>query len=157
MPEEARVLEELYVAKKDHPIAVLARKSGVPVEVVSDEVMAKLTSTVTPQGIVGVARFLDIDIDSLDSQDAGVAILCSGRDPGNAGTVLRSAGASGTDAVLFSGESVDVYNPKTVRASAGALFHVPVVRDVELKIAIEAVRAMPEGRAELRAIGLPHT
>jgi TrmH family RNA methyltransferase len=49
------------------------------------------------------------------------------RDPGNAGTVLRSAEAGGADGVIFCDGSVDVYNPKTVRASAGALFHVPVV------------------------------
>ena len=135
------ILEELYVSKKEHPVAVRAREAGIPVEVVSDEVMSKLTSTVTPQGILGIARFLDEAIDALDIRTGCVAVLCAGRDPGNAGTVLRSAGASGADAVVFTGESVDVYNPKTVRASAGSLFHVPVVRDTELRSAVDALRA----------------
>jgi TrmH family RNA methyltransferase len=62
------------------------------------------------------------------------------RDPGNAGTVLRSVDAAGGDAVLFSARSVDVYNAKTVRASAGSLFHVPVVRELDTAVAIEDLR-----------------
>lgn len=54
-----------------------------------------------------------------------MVVLVDVRDPGNAGTVLRTADAAGVSAVIFSGESVDPYNPKTVRASAGSLFHVP--------------------------------
>jgi TrmH family RNA methyltransferase len=54
-----------------------------------------------------------------------VVVMVDVRDPGNAGTVLRTADASGVNTVLFSGETVDPYNPKTVRSSAGSLFHVP--------------------------------
>jgi TrmH family RNA methyltransferase len=133
-------LEELYVTDQSHPVAVRARTSGVSVEVVTEEVMAKLTSTVTPQGLVAVAPFLDGGIEVLGRAGACVAVLCAGRDPGNAGTVVRSACASGADAVAFAGDSVDVYNPKTVRASAGALFHVPIVRDVALREVVDAIR-----------------
>src|SRR4029078_12511449 len=63
------------------------------------------------------------------------------RDPGNAGTVLRSADAAGAGGVVFTETSVDVYNPKTVRASAGSLFHLPVVRDVSTTAAIEHLRS----------------
>jgi signal transduction histidine kinase len=66
--------------------------------------------------------------------------LSSVRDPGNAGTVLRSADAAGADGVVFSSDSVDVYNPKAVRASAGSLFHLPIVRDVETPDAIAQLR-----------------
>ena len=63
--------------------------------------------------------------------DGCVAVLHEVRDPGNAGTVLRSADAAGAGGVVFTETSVDVYNPKTVRASAGSLFHLPVVREVD--------------------------
>ena len=107
-----------------------AMAAGVALIEVSAEVMERLTSTVTPQGLVGVAPFLDVPLDGLSRELGCVAVLCAVRDPGNAGTVLRSADASGADAVVFTSESVDVYNPKTVRASAGSLFHLPVVRGV---------------------------
>ena len=57
-----------------------------------------------------------------------IVVLVDVRDPGNAGTVLRAADASGVDAVVYAGDSVDPYNPKTVRSSAGSLFHVPLRR-----------------------------
>ena len=89
--------------------------------------MAKLTSTVTPQGIVGVSPFVDVGSDALPV-DGCVAILHEVRDPGNAGTVLRSADAAGAGGVVFTSSSVDAYNPKTVRSSAGSIFHLPIVR-----------------------------
>jgi TrmH family RNA methyltransferase len=101
--------------------------------------MGRLTSTVTPQGLVGVARFLDRPIEALD-EASSVVVLHAVRDPGNAGTVLRSADAAGIDGVVLSGSSVDVYNPKTVRASAGSLFHVPVVRDADTVEAMGRLR-----------------
>ena len=67
-----------------------------------------------------------------------VVVLVDVRDPGNAGTVLRAADASGSTAVVFAADSVDPYNPKTVRASAGSLFHVPLaVRHDPLALAAE--------------------
>ncbi len=68
-------------------------------------------------------------------------ILASVRDPGNAGTVLRTADAAGADAVLFAGSSVDPYNSKCVRASAGSLFHLPVVTGTPVPDAVQALRA----------------
>ena len=92
--------------------------------------MRRLTSTVTPQGVVGVAPFGDVGLETLPA-DGCWTILHEVRDPGNAGTVLRSSDAAGAGAVVFTIDPVDVYNPKTVRASAGSLFHLPVVRGVE--------------------------
>jgi TrmH family RNA methyltransferase len=67
--------------------------------------------------------------------------LANIRDPGNAGTVLRAADAAGADAVIFSTNSVDVYNPKVVRSTTGSLFHLPFALDVEIEDAISALRA----------------
>ncbi|HEX6208252.1 MAG TPA: TrmH family RNA methyltransferase [Actinomycetota bacterium] len=117
-----------------------ARESGVRTEAVTQQVVEHLTSTVTPQGIVGVATYVDVPLGELQPDPSLVAVLSSVRDPGNAGTILRTADAAGADGVVFGRESVDVYNPKTVRASAGSLFHLPVARDVDVAEALEALR-----------------
>jgi TrmH family RNA methyltransferase len=130
----------LFCTDPAHPLAERARGSGLEVVHVGEDVMNRLTGTVTPQGLVAVARFVDIPFEDLGPDLACVALLHAVRDPGNAGTVLRSVDAAGADAVLFSSGSVDVYNAKTVRASAGSLFHVPVVREVDTPAAIEALR-----------------
>jgi TrmH family RNA methyltransferase len=70
-----------------------------------------------------------------------VAICADVRDPGNAGTVIRTADAAGADAVVLAGTSVDAYNPKTVRASAGSLFHVPLAVEPDVPAAVDAARA----------------
>jgi RNA methyltransferase, TrmH family len=132
-------LEQLYVSDDLDPLAVRARESGVEVLAVSHEVMARLTSTVTPQGFVGVAPFLDTALEALPAEGC-VPILHEVRDPGNAGTVLRSADASGARGIVFTASSVDVYNPKTVRASAGSVFHLPVIRGVSTQDAVAATR-----------------
>ncbi|WP_034277945.1 TrmH family RNA methyltransferase [Actinospica robiniae] len=119
----------------------LARAHGAAVAVATDEVLASLGDTVTGQGLVGVCRFLDRPLSEvLDGPLRLVVLLAHVRDPGNAGSVLRAADAAGADAVLVSGESVDVYNAKAVRASVGSLFHLPVVTGVDLPAAAAALR-----------------
>ena len=139
LAEEGRLLS-LFVLDDLDPLAVRARQAGVPVEQVSDRVMERLTSTVTPQGVVGIAPFVDVGIDDL-SPPGAVAVLHEVRDPGNAGTILRSADAAGAAGVVFAGTSVDAYNPKGVRASAGSIFHVPIVRDIGTADALASLRA----------------
>ena len=122
----ARV-EALYVAPgTDDPIVARAHDAGLRVFELADGVMEQVADTVTPQPVIAVAADVDVDLDVL--RDAALVLVCVDvRDPGNAGTVLRSAEAAGVGGVVFCDGSVDLYNPKTVRASAGALFHVPVV------------------------------
>jgi signal transduction histidine kinase len=103
--------------------------------------MARLTSTVNPQGPVGVVPFLDVALDRLGPEAGCVAILAAVRDPGNVGTVLRSADAAGAGGVVVSSASVDIYNPKAVRASAGSLFHLPIVRGVGIEEAVTQLRS----------------
>jgi TrmH family RNA methyltransferase len=116
-----------------------AAKVSVPVRPVTSEVMGHLTSTVTPQGVVAVAEFVDVPLSNV-VEGGLVPVLVEVRDPGNAGTILRSADAAGAEAVIFTTSSVDVYNPKTVRATAGSLFHVPVVRERGLDEVIHTLR-----------------
>jgi TrmH family RNA methyltransferase len=120
-------IEGLYVVEgTSHPVVDAALARGIRVDDLAAGVMEHVADTVTPQPIVAVAGYVDVALAAL--RDADLVVVCVDvRDPGNAGTVLRSAGAGGAGGVVFCDGSVDVYNPKTVRASAGALFHVPVV------------------------------
>src|SRR5204862_7042958 len=94
-----------------------------------DDALAALAETVQPQGLVAVCTAIDVPLDeALRRRPSLVAVLADIRDPGNAGTVLRTADAAGAGAVVFAGEAVDPYNGKAVRAAAGSLFHVDVVR-----------------------------
>jgi TrmH family RNA methyltransferase len=105
-----------------------ATAAGAAVYTVSGEVMTELAQTVTPQGLLAVCRFLDVPLEQLTAAAPRLVVLLANvRDPGNAGTVLRTADAAGADGVIFSDASVDPYNSKCVRASAGSLFHLPVV------------------------------
>ena len=145
---------ELFVtaearARHEDLVTAMAR-AGIPVHAVSGEVMAELAQTVTPQGLLAVCGFVDVPLgQAIAALPPGpgqehaprlVALLASVRDPGNAGTVLRTADAAGAQAVLFSDASVDPYNGKCVRASAGSLFHLPLVAGVPADRAVSALR-----------------
>jgi TrmH family RNA methyltransferase len=91
-------------------------------------VLERIADTVTPQPVLAICRTFDVPLATV--ADASFVVVCLDvQDPGNAGTIFRSAEAAGAGAVVFGGVSVDPFNPKTVRASAGSLFHVPVVVD----------------------------
>ena len=103
-----------------------AAAAGAQVHTLAAGVIERVSDTVTPQPVIATVPFVDVPLDALRTADL-VVVCVDVRDPGNAGTVLRSAEAAGAGGVVFCDGSVDVANPKTVRASAGALFHVPVV------------------------------
>ncbi|MEA3057108.1 MAG: methyltransferase, TrmH family [Actinomycetota bacterium] len=108
------------------PLLQRALDAGVRVHTLQAGLIERVADTVTPQPVMAIAPWVDVPLD--DVADADFLVVCVDvRDPGNAGTVLRTAEAAGASAVVFCDGSVDVFNPKTVRASAGSLFHVPVV------------------------------
>ena len=103
--------------------------------------MAELAQTVTPQGLLAVCPFIDVPLAELLAGPLRlVVVLANVRDPGNAGTVLRTADAAGADAVIFAGDTVDPYNSKCVRASTGSLFHLPFATGVPVAEATEGLR-----------------
>jgi TrmH family RNA methyltransferase len=115
---------------------------GARVSPVTEDALAALAETVQPQGLVAVCAFVDVPLDEALARRAPLmAVLAEVRDPGNAGTVLRTADAAGAGAVVFAGEAVDPYNGKCVRASAGSLFHVDVVRAPEPAVVVGALRS----------------
>jgi RNA methyltransferase, TrmH family len=123
-----------------------AADAGVDVIEVAPQVLGVLTETVTPQGVVAVARSTEVSLEDLGSDPQLVLVLAGVTDPGNAGTLLRSAAAAGADGVVFAEGSVDPFNPKVVRSSAAALFRVPIVRAVPLE---EVAVAMKESGCTL--------
>jgi TrmH family RNA methyltransferase len=89
-------------------------------------VVAKVADAVTPRPVLAVATRPDVSLDDVSGAD--LVVVCAGlQDPGNAGTVVRTAEAAGAGAVIFADDTVDVFSPKSVRASAGSLFHVRLV------------------------------
>jgi RNA methyltransferase, TrmH family len=127
---------------RHHDLVTAVAAAGIPVHVVSGEVMDELAQTVTPQGLLAVCGFVDVSLAEITAggQPRLVALLANVRDPGNAGTVLRTADAAGAHAVVFADASVDPYNGKCVRASAGSLFHLPVVAGARLEDVVVTLR-----------------
>ncbi|MBC7633216.1 RNA methyltransferase [Aeromicrobium sp.] len=119
-----------------------ARQSGVQWHVVDDDVVDGISDAASPQGLVARCASVVLDLDGLPA-DASLVVVCVDmRDPGNAGAVIRCADAAGADAVVLCADSVDPTNPKAVRASAGSLFHLPVIvhRDLADVVAVLAAR-----------------
>ena len=125
---------------------------GVRVSVGPSGALADLTDTVHPQGLLAICRSVDVPLAAALSGSPRLVVLCDQiRDPGNLGTVVRCADAFGADAVLVSRDSVDLYNPKAVRASTGSLFHLPLAVEVDLDEAVDLARSA--GLAVLGADG----
>nr|WP_179429911.1 RNA methyltransferase [Spelaeicoccus albus] len=121
-------------AAERHPeILDRAAARGVEFRECTDDVLAEMADTVHAQGMIVVCDFLDVSLESvLDARPRLVAVLSQVRDPGNAGTIVRAADAAGADAVIVTDASVDLYNSKTVRSTAGSVFHLPIVVGVPL-------------------------
>ena len=113
--------------------------SEVDVIEVSEPVMAAMTTTITPQGILAICSLPKTSFDGLKTNGKSRFIyLHEIQDPGNAGTILRTADAMGVDAVIASSGSVDMYSPKVVRATAGSLWHVPLFTGVTFEQILKA-------------------
>ncbi len=133
---EALLVDEEFLKKNTADNLILkAKKNNIEVFQVSEREIEKLSDAVTAQGIVGIVRMkmemADRFWQSLQTQSVIVA-LDSVADPGNLGTILRTCDWFGVDGVLLSEDTVDLYNPKVLRATMGAVFHVPILTGVGL-------------------------
>lgn len=141
------------VAEPGAPADLLerARSAGAAVHEVPPGSLATAVDTQTPQSVSAIAHIpADPDLDDDPRGPVRLAVVAVGmNDPGNAGTILRSADAAGVDLVVFCDDSVDPYNPKCVRASAGSLFRLPVIRAAESAAILGAMTA-----AGIRSLGL---
>ncbi|OFR86909.1 RNA methyltransferase [Micrococcus sp. HMSC067E09] len=147
-PELAALVDE--VASLRPSAAGLSHDDGrspsgrrVAVRRASDEVLTAMSDAVTGQGILIVAALpqaMGLDQVLTQGRVRLAAVLCRVQDPGNAGTILRAADAAGADAVLLTTGSVDLFNPKVVRSTAGSIFHLPVVTGLSLDASVDALR-----------------
>lgn len=147
----------LFVDESGNNIAELsraARARKVPVMEVAEPVMRAIASTATPPGLVAVCEFVDWGAADLLRRKLSLVVVLAGvRDPGNAGTIVRSCAAIGVDALFLGDTTVDIYNPKFVRATAGSMFNLPFARNVEIpwlleelgKGALNRIAADPKG------------
>ena len=136
------VVEVFATAGAERALRDQAEAAGARWSEVADDVVAAVADTVTPQGVVAVCRFLDVAIDEVFAPGTSLVVIgVDVRDPGNAGALLRCADGVGADGVVLGGESVDPYNPKVVRASAGSLFHLPVAVHTDLPSLAAVARA----------------
>lgn len=137
----ALTVETVFVAADaDDELIGRCREAGVDVVAVTDDALAIMATTVTPQPAVAVVEQpAEVDLGSVNPH-GHVVVLDALQDPGNAGTILRSAEASGASLVVFGSGSVDAFAPKVVRASAGSILRMPVWRG-EAASAISRLRA----------------
>ncbi|TWD73229.1 TrmH family RNA methyltransferase [Kribbella amoyensis] len=143
--EHRELVVEVYaepdVATRHRDLRDLTDVAGVPWYEVNRAAIEALSETVTSQGVVAVCSLVDVPLEEAVRPGARlVAVGFQVRDPGNAGTLIRTADAAGADAVVLSAESVDPHNPKAVRASVGSIFHVPIATEVEITAAAKAWR-----------------
>lgn len=118
-----------------------ARAHDIPVAGLTARAAQKLAETETPTGVFAVCRLLDAALeDVLRASPTLLAVAVEPREPGNVGTLIRTADAMGADAVVLLGDAVDPHNGKAVRASAGSVFHLPVVRQRDTDAALRAIR-----------------
>ena len=128
--------------------------SAINIIDVSDEVMKEMSETITPQGVLAICLIPKNGFSSMKLDGRRRYIYLSEiQDPGNAGTILRSADAFGMDGVITSPGSVDMFSPKVARSTAGSLWHLPVFESIELsnvlKQEIQAISLGAEGKKPL--------
>lgn len=107
-------------------LAARATQQGVRVFHLAPGVLERVASAAAPQPVLGAVRLPLVELEAVSCTAGVVLVLHDVRDPGNAGTLVRSADAAGASGVVFTGQSVDPFNPKTLRATAGSVFHVPI-------------------------------
>lgn len=138
-----------YAPDADQDLIADARAAGAQVHELAPGVMESVADAVTPQAVCAVLPCVDVALDAL-APDGVVVVAVDVRDPGNAGTLIRSAAAAGARGVVLCDGCVDLYNPKTVRATAGAMLRLPVVTSLPVDAVLRGLGAA--GRRRLAAV-----
>ena len=136
----AFVTEEAASKDRVKKILETLEGKGSPVYVVSDKLYRKAAATEEPQGLLLVMRREKAELDSVNCGKSFLVVLDGVQDPGNAGTMIRLADAAGMDGVILLKGSVDAFSDKTVRATMGSVFHIPICSNTDRKEFMEFVR-----------------
>jgi TrmH family RNA methyltransferase len=143
---------------KNADVVGLASAAGVDIEQVSEQVLAQMADTTTPQGVIAVSQMTQTTMaEILQGAPSLLVVLDRVSDPGNAGTIIRAAVAAGAQGVIVTTDSVDVYNPKVVRSTTGSIFHIPIATGVSLDDALTALKkaSIQVIAADMTGIPLP--
>ena len=125
--EECFYCPEMFLGENEFPFLEKLKSSGVEVTEVSEHVLAKMAYRDRPEGLIAVAFMMEHSLDALPVVKSGLYLIAEALEkPGNLGSILRSADASGVDGLIICDRCTDIYNPNTIRASTGALFSVPL-------------------------------
>lgn len=117
--------------------SIMADKS---IFVISDAIFDSISDTQSPQGILAVVKQNDLDFETFDDNGQFIVLLENVQDPGNLGTVIRTADACGVDLVILSDDCADIYNPKVVRSTMSSLFHVPVCKVKDMWACVQQLK-----------------
>jgi len=119
-------IEQLYVSESMERAGKIDLSKYRSIEVVSDEVFKSFSATVTPQGVMAVVKMPKGELKT-DLEKSTILILDGIQDPGNLGTIMRTAEAAGVSGIIMSPDCVDIYNPKVIRSTMGSIFRVPFI------------------------------
>lgn len=135
------VSESYYERLENDDRALYNRLQTIPMEIVSDKVFKEISETMTPQGILAIVRQPEYQLEQLlEPEEVHLMILEDLRDPGNLGTIIRTAEGAGVTGIILSKASVDVYNPKVIRSTMGAIYRMPFVYVDEFMDTIETMK-----------------
>ncbi|GKX28385.1 RNA methyltransferase [Vallitalea longa] len=140
-------MTETFFEKEQNLVKGFIEKK-VKIEIVNDSVMKHISNSVTPQGILGIIRIVPMKLNIMINSNPLIIILENIQDPGNLGTIIRTCDAVKASGVIISKGSVDLYNPKVVRATMGSIFRVPVITDSDL---IEDIKILKSNNIEIIA------
>jgi len=118
----------------------LVRKIDTEYEIVSDNVFSQMSDTKTPQGILAIVKMLEHSINDFFNAIPLIIIIENLQDPGNLGTIIRMGEGAGVSGVIMSSNTVDIYNPKTIRSTMGSIFRVPFVYENDFFKAIDFIK-----------------
>ncbi len=141
--EELKIVKKLYVTETGLEALEkrLGKKPGCETELVSEQVLFNIADTVSPQGVLALVKMPEYDLEEiLNQEQANLLFLEEIRDPGNLGTIVRTAECAGVNGIILSGGCVDLFNPKTVRATMGAVFRMPFVYTEQFPAAMETAK-----------------
>lgn len=155
----ADLLVKIYMSERFHSnnpeyVHELVKKQGISsdsIEIVADNVFDRMSQTQTPQGIMAVVRMKDSSISDMLTNNPLLILVENLQDPGNLGTILRMGEGAGVTGVIMSSNTVDIYNPKTIRSTMGSIFRVPLFMCRILAMQFHSVR-MPELRYMLHIL-----
>jgi TrmH family RNA methyltransferase len=138
--EEALYTDRLEETGRGKALYAAIRRMGIPIYLIPEKTLEAIAETENPQGILAVARQLRWEFEDIAKGRRPVIVACGLQDPGNLGTIIRTADAGGCGGVITIHDTVDSYNSKVIRATMGSIFRLPVLRVDDPKEAISSLK-----------------